>query len=376
MPGIYIHIPFCRKVCYYCDYFFSAVLKHKKRFVGALLNEIERRRDFLRGSRFDTIYFGGGTPSVLSPAEAGQIFTVLEKNFTFDAGTEITFEANPDDLSSSYLSELKELTPVNRLSIGIQSFNDEHLKLMNRGHTSEEGIRAVLESKKAGFNNINIDLIYGIPGMSRKQWHDCLITAGNLDIPHLSAYHLGIEPKTMFGRYVKTGRMHPVSEETSVEQYKTLISWCGKQGYEQYEISNYARGLMYSRHNLNYWKPGTYIGFGPSAHSYDGSIRQWNIANIDLYIKGIEENEPRYEKEELSPARKYNEYILTTLRTKWGADLTSIGREFGEEYLERFEKGVAGFINNGEMKINGRTAFITMKGRMITDYILSGLMVI
>ncbi|MBN2348297.1 MAG: radical SAM family heme chaperone HemW [Bacteroidales bacterium] len=376
MAGIYIHIPFCRKLCYYCDFFFTVSMKNKDALVEALLIETDHKRSYLNNTEFETLYFGGGTPSVLNIDEINKIFTAINKNFNIAKNAEITFEANPDDLSEQYLRNLKNLSPINRLSIGIQSFKNNHLKLMNRRHTAEEAEQSVMRAQQAGFDNINIDLIYGIPGMNSKDWEFNLSRASHLNIQHISAYHLTYEPKTVFSNFIKKGKIKPVSEKQSLNQFQTLLDWASANNFAHYEISNFGRERFFSKHNLNYWNQGSYIGIGPSAHSYDGSSRQWNVSNITNYIKSMQSGEIYFEKEELSTDTKYNEYLLTSLRTMWGVTLEHIEKEFGVNYKNNFLRYSEKFILNNEIRKEGKIYTITQKGKLISDFIISELMLV
>lgn len=333
MSGIYIHIPFCKQVCYYCDFHFSVSLKLKSRLIENLNKELIQRKDYLKNQNVETIYFGGGSPSVLDKDEIKRLLKTIQDNYKVVSQPEITFEANPDDLTREYIQDLRE-NQVNRLSIGIQSFEDVDLKLMNRRHTALEAENCIKLCKEAGFSNINIDLMYGIPGMSLETWEKNLKTAFSLGVQHLSAYHLIIEPQTVFGYYLRKKSLFPVDENTSVEQYRILLRETLKQGYIHYEISNFALEGCFSKHNCNYWNGTTYLGIGPSAHSFNGISRQWNCANNSRYIEGMEKGFKISEKEILDEKAKFNDYMLTSLRTMWGADLDYIGRHFGQNTVD------------------------------------------
>ena len=311
MAGIYIHIPFCKKRCHYCDFHKSLNLKDKDRMIKALVKEMELENGFLESEQVETIYFGGGTPSVLDYDEIMIIFEGLYKNFKISKDAEITFEANPDDLTKQYLKKLKK-TKINRLSIGLQSFSNQDLRLLNRRHESETGINAVCDSKNEGFKNISIDLIYGIPGMSMETWESNLNIAFQMGIDHISAYHLTIEPNTVFSRYIKEGRIKMPEEDTGIEQFRVMIKKAGENKFLQYEISNFCKEGHIAKHNTNYWLGGKYLGLGPSAHSYNGVARQWNIGHLKDYIEGYESNRPATEKEVLTKSQAYNEYIMVS----------------------------------------------------------------
>jgi oxygen-independent coproporphyrinogen-3 oxidase len=377
LAGIYLHIPFCRKLCYYCDFHFTVSLKNKQRVINALVNELNERVEEGSYYTFDTIYFGGGTPSVLNAEELNQIFDTIYKNYKIGNSPEISFEANPDDLTKDYLTGLKKFTPVNRLSIGIQSFVERDLVFLNRRHSSTESIEALERTKKAGFNNINIDLIYGIPGLKNDEWKRNLETFRQLEIPHLSAYHLTIEPKTVFGHYQKKGKLKPVDEEVSLEQFKLLMDFAGLNGYEHYEISNFARDKAYSRHNLGYWTGKEYLGFGPSAHSFIPPHRRWNVANNSQYCELIEnKSRPYFETEEIDQNKAYNEYILTSLRTQWGINLEFILETFGSEYATTCKTAIKQFLPQGILRKEQNDYTLNRKGILIADFVISRLMIV
>jgi len=308
MAGIYIHIPFCKKLCHYCDFHRSLNLKDKSRMIKALVKEMERENGFLESEQIETIYFGGGTPSVLDYKEIMIIFEGLYKYFKISKEAEITFEANPDDLTKQYLIKLAK-TGINRLSIGLQSFSDQELRLLNRRHRGKTGINAVYDSKNAGFENISVDLIYGIPGMNIEIWENNLDIAFQMEIKHISAYHLTIEPNTIFSRYIKEGRIKMPEEDTGIEQFRVLIKKAAENKFIHYEISNFCQDGFFSKHNTNYWKQVKYLGLGPSAHSYNKDIRRWNVADNKKYMGSISKNKIPFEKESLDNRKKYNEYI-------------------------------------------------------------------
>ena len=376
MAGFYIHIPFCRKLCYYCDFHFTVSFKYKERVVEALKKEIKNRKIEFQNVEFNTVYFGGGTPSVLTIREVQEILGVIYENYTIRA-SEITFEANPDDLTNEYLNELKNYTPVNRLSIGVQSFHDRDLQLMNRRHTAKEAIQSIELSRKAGFDNINIDLIYGIPGLTISNWKDNLELFNRLNLNHLSAYHLTFEPKTVFSYYVKKGKMKPLDEEKSLRQFELLMRFAEDKGFEHYEISNFARNNMYSRHNTGYWSGEPYIGIGPSAHSFNKKYRRWNVSNNTKYCEAIGNNSDDYfESETIDQQTAYNELILTSLRTKWGINDRIISQRFGDDILTKFVKMASRFIDDGTLTYEGGSYFLSNKGKFIADHIMSELMIV
>lgn len=374
MAGFYIHIPLCRKVCYYCDFHFVASLKQKDKLIEAICKEIEIRSSDWADTEFSTIYFGGGTPSVLSVKELNTIITQIYTHYRINAKIEFTLEANPDDLSFEYLKDLKQNTPVNRLSIGIQSFHDKDLTFINRRHNSSQAINCIHNAKKAGFNNITIDLIYGIPGLTLPEWEENVETFLRLNIPHLAAYHLSIEPKTVFGVFEKKNKIKPIDEELSVEQYKLLTSKLMSADYEHYEISNFSREGKYSKHNTGYWIGKEYIGIGPSAHSYRGNSRRWNVANNTKYCESIEKGHiDFFETENLNLTDRFNDYLLTTLRTKWGAELNYIQTQFGEKYLLHLNQIIDKYLNHPVLEMSISHLKITEEGWLVSDAILADL---
>jgi oxygen-independent coproporphyrinogen III oxidase len=374
VAGFYIHIPYCRKLCYYCDFHFSVSLKDKNKLVEALILEIQQRKDEYKDFVFDTIYFGGGTPSVLSIEEVSSIFDTINSNFQVSPNPEVTFESNPDDLTIKYLSELKEYSPVNRLSIGVQSFDDKDLKLMNRRHTAKEAVESIERSRKSGFNNINIDLIYGVPGMTLTTWLNNLKKFKSLELEHLSAYHLTFEPKTVFSNFLKKGKLIPVTEQKSLRQFEMLIHFAEENGYDHYEISNFAKEGYYSKHNLSYWTGKPYIGIGPSAHSFKENERRWNISNNTKYSDSLLNNNGIFfEKEYLDLQTSYNDYILTSLRTKWGSNKKFINEKFGMEILSYFLKTSDKFLYDGILFEKDDCLILSKRGIFIADFVISEL---
>ncbi len=379
MAGIYIHIPFCKQACHYCDFHFSTSLKYKEDFLKALKREIELQKNYLlpphsvdRLADVSTIYFGGGTPSLLSQSELMEIIETLHRNFNIDKNAEITLEANPDDLTNLKIKELKD-TPINRFSIGIQSFYDEDLKLMNRAHNSKEAEHSVKCAQDHGFENITIDLIYGIQTLTDRNWKNNLQTAFDLDVKHISAYCLTVEPKTALAKFVKEGKLKEVDEQQSAEQFEIMLEAMKNNDFVQYEISNFCKENFYSKHNSNYWLKEKYLGLGPSAHSYNGEVRHANIANNALYIQSLSENKLNVEEEKLSPVQSYNEYVLTSLRTMWGTDLDHIRKNYGDELvifcLAEAEKHIA----SGDVLKKGNKLFLSDKGKLFADRIAGAL---
>lgn len=385
MSGIYIHIPFCKQACHYCDFHFSTSMKNKDAFLNALKKEIELQKEYFSPSfkaplsfskekRADvqTIYFGGGTPSLLSQSELMGVFDSLNKHFIISPDAEITLEANPDDLTAKKIKELKD-TPFNRLSIGIQSFYDEDLKLMNRAHNSNEALSAVKASQDKGFENITIDLIYGIPTLTNDKWKHNLQLAFDLQVKHISSYSLTVEPKTALAHMVKEGKIKSMDEQQSADQFEIMLEEMRKNNFIQYEISNFSQDNFFSRHNSNYWLKENYLGLGPSAHSYNGYSRQWNISNNALYIQSLEKNKVPFEEETLTVSQHYNEYILTSLRTMWGTDLNHIELRFGSDYLTYCLNEAEKHINAQEVRKEGNKLFLTDKGKLFADKIAGNL---
>jgi oxygen-independent coproporphyrinogen III oxidase len=375
MAGIYIHIPFCKQACNYCDFHFSTSLKNKDAFLDALKREIILQKDYLNTKKISTVYFGGGTPSMLSQKELLNIFDTLHTYFEIDSDAEITLEANPDDLTKIKIRELKE-TDINRFSIGIQSFYDEDLMMMNRVHNSSEALSAVKYAQDSGFENISIDLIYGIPQLTEHKWRNNLQIAFTLNVKHISAYCLTVEPKTALAHAISAGKMKDVDEQQSTDHFGIMLEGMKNNNFIQYEISNFCKEGNYSKHNSNYWLKENYLGLGPSAHSYNGMSRQWNVSNNAIYIAELEKNKLKFEREELTPVQRYNEYILTSLRTMWGSDLQMIGQNFGNEFSEYCLKEAGRYIASGDLLIEKNKLFLTDKGKLIADRIASDLFLI
>ncbi len=335
MSGIYIHIPFCKKACTYCDFYFSTNLDTKTALIESIVGEIDLRSDYLSIKQLKSIYFGGGTPSLLSNTELALILNKLALHFTWEKDCEITIEANPDDITLENLTNWHKLG-INRLSIGLQSFNDAELKWMNRAHTAKESVNCIKMAQEVGFNNISIDLIYGSKFQTLASWQTTLQTAINLNAQHISAYNLTIEEKTVLGTNFKKGVEPAINDTLSSEQFLMLIDVLQKSNFIQYEISNFGKENYFAIHNSNYWKQVAYLGLGPSAHSFNGQSRQWTVKNTRSYIKAIKTNTSYFEIENLTLKDRYNEYILTRLRTIWGCDSNEIKNLFGETILKYF----------------------------------------
>jgi len=366
MPGLYLHIPFCKQACYYCNFHFSTTLRQKGAMVEAILKELELQQDYLGGEAIQSVYFGGGTPSLLDIGELEQLFDKIHRLHRVEPDAEITLEANPDDLTPEKLRDLKNYTPVNRLSIGIQSFADEDLRWMNRAHTSTHARACLDDALSIGFQDMSIDLIYGSPTTPDEVWAENLRLAFEYGIPHLSCYCLTVEEGTALGTFVRRGQQPPVDEERAARQFEMLIEGTAAHGYEHYEISNFALQGRYAKHNTNYWRSASYLGIGPSAHSFDGSSRQWNVANNAQYIKALSEGTIPFKREVLTFVQQYNEYVMTSLRTMWGVDLEKI-RAFGQEFLAHFERSARPFLEAGTLVKFEDTLRLSPAGKLLAD---------
>ena len=372
MPGIYLHIPFCKQACHYCNFHFSTSLRNKDAMVEAILMELELQQAYLGGQALSSIYFGGGTPSLLEMKDLALIFDKINRLHHVLPDAEITLEANPDDLLREKLSDLKNYTPINRLSIGIQSFADADLLWMNRAHNARHARSCLDDAFTIGFKDITIDLIYGAPTTPDSQWAENLRLAFEYDVPHLSCYCLTVEDGTALGAFVRKGLQPPVDEERAARQFEYLVEATMQQGYEHYEISNFAKPDRYARHNSQYWSAEPYLGVGPSAHSFDGASRQWNVANNALYIKSLNEGIIPFEREVLTAVQRYNEYVMTSLRTMWGADAVKI-QAFGNDFFEHFKARVLPHIQRGAILEEGGKYRLTLAGKLLADGITSDL---
>lgn len=379
MAGIYIHVPYCRQACHYCNFHYSVSHRSKDAFLRALHKEIRLQKSFFdhlqhagESPVIETIYIGGGTPSLLSAVELSGIFDVLFHNVLPDHVTEVTLEANPDDLDPEKLQALRQ-TPVNRLSIGIQSFCQSDLAYLNRLHSAGQAMDSLTNARKAGFENITIDLIYGTPGMTDGMWLDNLQTFLDMGLPHLSAYALTVEEKTVLEYLIRKGRVPAVSEEQCARQFELLCTVMAKNGYHHYEISNFALEGHYSNHNMAYWTGVPYLGLGPSAHSYVKGKRFWNIANTAAYIAALENNTVPYEEEILTPVKACNEYIMTSLRTMWGCDLAKVHSQWGSERMTALKERARQFIRDGMIVEKDQHLVITRKGKLFADGIAAAL---
>jgi oxygen-independent coproporphyrinogen-3 oxidase len=370
MAGIYLHIPFCRKLCYYCDFYHVISKDDNSLFISALKKEADLRSNYLAGNTVSTIYLGGGTPSVLTVKEIGSVLDHLRNCFSVDKEYEITIELNPDDVTIDYLKGLAD-TGINRVSLGVQSWRDEDLKMMNRRHTAAQAHDALVNLSEAGFSNISVDLIYGIPGMGTGEWASGLDKTLSFDIKHLSAYHLTIEPGTVFNRMKEKGSLIEIDEDESTAEFNILLEKTGSAGFINYEISNFGKPGYFSIHNTNYWKQVPYLGLGPSAHSFNGYSRQWNVKDLKKYIKAINSGQLLFEKEELDIKTKFNEYVMTSLRTMWGIDLEYIEKIFEKEGYDYIVNLSGKFIDYGLMKQDNKNLMLTNQGKMISDNIIS-----
>jgi oxygen-independent coproporphyrinogen-3 oxidase len=374
MAGIYIHIPFCKQACFYCDFHFSTSLKKKSELISCLIKELEIRKDELRNETIETIYFGGGTPSLLSIDEIESLLNAIHENYKVIENPEITLEANPDDLLEAKILELAK-SPVNRLSIGIQSFFEDDLKLMNRAHNAEEA-KACLSLATSYFDNITVDLIYGIQNMSIEKWKENLQIVFDFGINHISSYALTIEPNTALDSFIKNGKYPPLNEELAKQHFDILVAETEKQGFVHYEISNFGKPDFLSKHNTSYWKEKKYIGIGPSAHSFSKIQRSWNVSNNVKYIKSILENQLPNEVEKLSKEDLFNEYIMTGLRTIWGVSFEKIKNDFGDKYIKYLENQSRKYINQELLYIENQILKTTKKGKFLADGIASDLFII
>ncbi|UQD55837.1 radical SAM family heme chaperone HemW [Flavobacterium sp. K5-23] len=371
MSGIYIHIPFCKQACHYCDFHFSTSMKKKEEMVLALAKEIQMRKSESDNENVETIYFGGGTPSVLTSDEINFLIETVYEHYTVVENPEITLEANPDDLSSERIIELSK-SKINRLSIGIQSFFEDDLKMMNRAHNSAEAKKCLEEATKY-FDNISIDLIYGVPGMSNEKWKKNIETAMSFGIPHISSYALTVEPKTALKKLIQTGKIAEPKDEIAQEHFMILVETLEANGFIHYELSNFGKANFFSKNNSAYWLGKKYLGIGPSAHSYDGVSRSWNVSNNPMYLKSMQENQLANEVEILSITDRYNEYVMTGLRTIWGVSLERISTEFGQTYLDYLMKQAHKFLDDGLLFIENDILKPTPKGKFLTDGIASDL---
>jgi len=373
MSGIYVHIPFCKQACHYCNFHFSTQLERKSQLVDSIIEEIHWRKGYLNDHNIHTIYFGGGTPSLLSTSELSSILDAIRAEYHIQQDAEITLEANPDDLNEEKLASL-HACGVNRLSIGVQSFFQEDLSYMNRSHDADQALACIHHAHDQGFQNISIDLIYGSPTTTDEMWQQNVVKALELDIPHLSCYALTVEPNTALAHFIKSKKMEPIDEDAAARQFEHLVKQTKENKFLHYEISNFALPNQISQHNTNYWLGVPYIGIGPAAHSFDGHSRQWNVAHNIHYMKHIKDQNKTalYQVEKLSPKDHTNEYIMTSLRTMWGLDIQKIK---SEKYLEQITKAAQKYLDQGLLKLEDQHYIISEKGKLLADGIASDLFV-
>jgi oxygen-independent coproporphyrinogen-3 oxidase len=374
MAGIYLHIPFCKQACYYCDFHFSTNKKEISTLIDSMTRELELQKSYLGGEVINTIYFGGGTPSLMAEDEFVKLFSAIKSNFHVSPSAEITIEANPDDLYDGKIDLLKNLN-VNRLSVGIQSFDDAVLRFLNRAHTGADAIASVERIRRAGFSNVSIDLIYAIPGQEIELWQKNIKQALALSPEHISSYSLTIEDKTVFGRWAAKGKFKAVADDNAAIQLEMLVEMLEVAGFEQYEVSNFAQPGFYSRHNSSYWRGEKYLGVGPSAHSYNSISRQFNIANNHLYIQSLKENVIPFTEEKLSNEDRVNDYLLTTLRTSWGTDLEYLKTSWGYP-LEEYQSYINTLLDNLLAELRGNQLVLTKSGKLLADKIASDLFLV
>jgi len=372
MAGLYIHIPFCKQACYYCDFHFSTDQRFRSDLISAVAKEIELQKTYLSNEPIQTIYFGGGTPSLCTQDEIALILKTIHSTFPVSEFSEITLEANPDDLNKEKLAGLREIG-INRLSIGVQSFDDNVLRFLNRAHSSLHATDCLVHARAAGFDNISLDLIYAIPDQDMRLWEKNVQHAISFSPEHISCYSLTVEEKTVFGTLQKKGKFPLISDDVSAEQFEVLMEIMTREGYDHYEISNFSKPGYHSRHNSSYWQQEKYLGIGPSAHSYNGTSRQANVRSNANYVRSIQRDEIPFEREELTRANKINEYILTTLRTSWGCNLEKLKSDWQFDlyhekahYLSSLVDKEYAFIDEGILKL-------TRKGRLLADKIAADL---
>ncbi|MFV0586670.1 radical SAM family heme chaperone HemW [Bacteroides reticulotermitis] len=373
MAGIYLHIPFCKTRCIYCDFYSTTHSELKECYVSALCRELEMRRDYLNGEPIETVYFGGGTPSQLEEEDFRRIFDTIQAVYGLEHCKEITLEANPDDLSAEYLQMLST-QPFNRLSMGIQTFDEPTLKLLKRRHTAKQALEAVARCREAGFQNISVDLIYGLPGETEERWKYDLQQAINLHAEHISAYHLTYEEGTPIYKMLQKQQINEVDEESSVRFFTLLMDGLQEAGYEHYEISNFCQPGKQSCHNTSYWKGIPYLGCGPSAHSFNGESREWNIASIHKYMDAIEKNSRNFETEPRDQATAYNEMVITSIRTQWGISLQRLEEAYGSEFLNYCREMATPYIISGKLEERDGALRLTREGVFISDSIMRDLL--
>lgn len=373
MAGVYIHIPFCKSFCSYCDFYSITDNSEREEFVQAVIRESSLRKDYLEGENVETIYLGGGTPSLLAPLQTEKIIDSIRSDFNVISDPEITVEVNPDDVYDCYFSDLAR-AGVNRISLGIQSWNERRLRYLGRRHTTGQSAGALEQVFREGISNISVDLIYGVPGMTTGDLKNDIEKTFAFPVTHLSAYHLTIEENTRFGKMKKTGRLTEIDEESSNAMFLLLGSMCRERGFIHYEISNFALDGYMSRHNSAYWKQVPYIGLGPSAHSFDRTSRQWNVSDVRKYIKSINSGKVPFEREELDRLTIFNEYVMTSLRTMWGIDLEYVENFYDKELHDYLVNLSGKYIRYGLMRREKNTLVLTDQGKMISDNIIAELL--
>jgi oxygen-independent coproporphyrinogen-3 oxidase len=371
MAGIYIHIPFCKKACHYCNFHFSTSQQQLPAMVDAICKEVRLQKDYL-SEEIHTIYFGGGTPSLLPGQQLQSILQTIHTVFTVAAGAEISLEANPDDITEQALHNWKQ-AGINRLSIGVQSFFEEDLQWMNRAHNAQQALTGIELAQREGFSNITVDLIYGTPGLTDEKWKRNVDTALSLNVPHLSCYALTVEPQTALAKMIEKNKSENVDTDTQARQFSLLTQWLAAAGFEHYEISNFARPGYRSRHNSSYWQGRSYLGLGPSAHSFNGNSRQWNIANNALYLKSIQSGILPFETELLTETQRLNEYIMISLRTIEGISLEKIAEQWGVLEQQRILQSVQKYILSAHVQESNGFLQLTQKGKFLADGIAAEL---
>lgn len=372
MAGIYIHIPFCRQACYYCDFHFSVNQDVKPEMTTAIAKELVLQKNYLAGEVIDTLYLGGGTPSLLTADELQLLVHTIRSAYPVSPDAEFTVEANPDDLTPEKLKQLKS-AGVNRLSVGIQTFHTGHLKFLNRIHDEAAAIKSFYDAREAGFENISIDLMYALPGETPDDWIGDITHAIDLDPEHISCYSLTIEPRTAFGKWAATGKLKPESDDVAAKHLEMLMERLPSAGYEHYEISNFAKPGFQSKHNSSYWRGVKYLGVGPSAHSFNGESRQYNVTNNHAYIKSLASNDIPFEKEILTRENQVNEYILTSLRTSWGTDLKFLKQRFAYDLMAENRDYISGLLDKHLLTVDGDVLKLTQPGKLFADKISSDL---
>ena len=375
MAGIYLHVPFCKQACHYCDFHFSTNMQQRSAMVQAMEQELELQQNYLNSEEIDTIYLGGGTPSLLTESELERLIEAIYRCFSVATYPEITLEANPDDLTTDRLAAIRNAR-INRLSIGIQSFHEPHLRYLNRAHTANEAVRCVQQAQEAGFDNISIDLIYAIPAENHRIWQQDLAQAIAIQPRHISAYCLTIEEKTVFGRWHRQGKLRAVSDEVAAEQFEWLVDTLTDTGYDPYEVSNFCQPGAHSRHNTSYWQGKKYLGIGPSAHSYDGESRQYNVAHNAKYLQALAQGTISYERDILSRYDRINERVMTGLRTKWGCDLAKLKRLDSYDLYEENLAYIDQLIAEGKAVMQENCLILTNKGKLLADGIAEDLFLV